>query len=97
MTPRETPIRITITRGSLADELHQAERAVLDARAKLEDLLDSLFGTWGSFSAYDATIDVYLVVPSDAAVDALRRGGFGIVWLHPHAETDFMACGCRAR
>ncbi len=98
MTPRETPIRVTITRGNLADELHQAERRLLDMRAKLEELLESLYPAgFTSFDSYDATLDVFGVLGSTAAVDALHRAGWVHVYEHDHAAAEFRRCACRVR
>lgn len=92
-----TPIRLTITGGSLAAELDEATRKQLAAKNQLEDLLDSLFQSWLSYDAYGATLDVFGVIPSTVATATLQRAGFALIYLHPHPATDFVACECRAR
>jgi hypothetical protein len=92
-------MRVTRTVGSLADELVEAEQRLLDARALLEDLLDSLYGDqgWASYEVGPmACLDVYGVTASPAAADALRRAGWDYVWQHDHAATSFLGCACRA-
>lgn len=96
---RAERFRATVTTGSLAAELEAAESRLLDARALLEDLLDSLYGA-GAWQSYEvggmACLDVYGVVASPAAADALRRAGWDYVWQHDHEAVRFRACACRA-
>lgn len=94
---RETVIRVTMTTESLAAELHAAERAVLKAKASLEELLDSLFSGYSTYDCHDGVLDVFGALSSDAALDALRRAGFHSTWIHHHGEDEFRACNCRAR
>lgn len=93
-------VTVRITRaGALAAEFASAERSLIRAEHDIEALLDSLFGgRWRDFEvgAEDLAIDVYGVVPSPAATDALRRAGFVVVTLHDHASTQFLHCACRS-
>lgn len=83
--------------GALAVSLFAAEAAFLAAERRVEGLLDALYDSWSDFEIGDYAIDVYDVLPSDAAVAALFRSGFHVVREHPHARHQFRHCACRSR
>lgn len=87
--------------GVLASTLFRSEAALLRAEKALERMLDSLYGanSWQDYSydRHEAALDVYGVVPSEAAVGALFLAGFVVLTEHTHVTSKFMACACRAR
>lgn len=93
VTTSSTPV------GSLAAALFGAESALLAAEHALEAMLDSLYGAsgWHGFEAGRGVLDVYLVIPSPAACDALHRAGFALVTEHNHQARAFRECACRQR
>jgi hypothetical protein len=97
LTAESTPV------GSLARELREARADLQVVRHRVSTFLESLFPGWRprfpisagwAFTHPDA-IDVYSIVPSPAAVDALRRAGFRVVTLHEHEATRVIACSCK--
>ena len=70
------------------------------AERELELVLDSLYGAHGGWRDYETyrrerSLDIYGVIPSDAAVDALHRAGFASVTQHDHDIGEFVRCACR--
>jgi hypothetical protein len=83
---------------SLATELVAAERLHAHLRTRLEELLDSLYPDgWEDVEVGETEIDVYGVVPSSAAVEALRLAGWATVHQHDHGADSFRHCCCRAK
>ncbi len=87
--------------GSLARALREAQAEIRAVERQVDAFLESLFPGWrrrfptgrGWRFLPPDTIDIYRVVPSPAAVDALRRAGFLVVTLHEHDAQ--IACACR--
>lgn len=97
MTAESTPI------GSLAKALHEARVDLWVVEQRVDQLIESVFPDWRprfptsagwQFTPPDG-IDVYSVVPSPAAVAALRRAGFLVVILHEHDAGKLLTCTCR--
>lgn len=89
---------VTVPVGSLASKLFKAEREWLHAEKQLEQMLRSLFGNeWSDYEYARGELDVFDVIPSDAAVFALMRAGFRVVKLHDHAKQKFATCACVAQ
>lgn len=91
--------------GSLAGRLFAAEDALLSTETELEELLDSLYNVGGAdgerqWQGFEhdralALVEVYGVVASPAAADALYRAGFAAVLQHHHEREQFVHCACR--
>lgn len=87
-----------------AEALRSATDDLARREQDVEDLLILLFPGWyPRFPSHHGwrftrphTIDVYGVVDSPAAVDALHRAGFGRVTLHDHAVGQRCGCGVRS-
>lgn len=85
----------------LAAALFAARKYVEVAEARVEELLDSLFGkepdNWTHFEtdSRDRSIEVFGCIPSEAAADALFRAGFQRVSQHEHDYGEFRRCACK--
>ena len=87
----------------IARELFRAELGLRQAEDQLDELLDSLFGDrpddWSDYhyDRSDRSLEVFSVIPADAAFDALVRAGFQRVWLHDHSRDKFLRCACKPK
>jgi hypothetical protein len=67
---------------------------------EIERLLDQLYrGEWSAFDTEttDRSIEVFGVVPNEAAVERLLAEGFSAVREHEHGYEKFTHCDCQLR
>ncbi len=96
---RDTDVTWESPPGSLAEELFRYEQEMIAAERRVEVMLDSVYGSDG-YSGFDygcGELDIYSVIESPAAVDALLRSGFSRIIEHPHPGRQFVHCDCRRR
>lgn len=79
-----------------AERLASAEAEFIEAEHAVEMMIGALYDVYEDFEANADELNVYGVVPSPAAADAIHRAlGFRVVIQHEHKKNEFRSCGCR--